>query len=104
MQVAGPSWAQQRGDLQQPMSPMYPEEYDRWSTFSQSPSPSPLVTDSLGQEIEYAAHAAHAAAVSQQQQQQQHAGTGESKRDKRRREMVDRVQRLHEDTVARRDR
>ncbi|GAA5922349.1 hypothetical protein JCM1841_003078 [Sporobolomyces salmonicolor] len=32
------------------------------------------------------------------------ANPQESKRDKRRREMVDRVQRLHEDTVARRDR
>ncbi|GAA5922742.1 Sds3p [Sporobolomyces koalae] len=70
----------------EPMSPMYPEEYDQ-----------------------YAAHAAHAAAVSQQQQAVSAAGAGaapvgESKRDKRRREMTDRVQRLHEDTVARRDR
>ncbi|GAA5899444.1 Sds3p [Sporobolomyces salmoneus] len=72
------------------MSPMYPEEYDQ-----------------------YAAHAAHAAAVSHQHQHQHQqqatvssgtGGGGESKRDKRRREMTDRVQRLHEDTVARRDR
>ncbi|GAA5957448.1 hypothetical protein JCM3765_001143 [Sporobolomyces pararoseus] len=74
------------------MSPMgYPEEYDQ-----------------------YAAHAAHAVAVSHHQQQQQQSSQasgggggvvpGESKRDKRRREMTDRVQRLHEDTVARRDR
>ncbi|GAA6023696.1 hypothetical protein JCM11491_005276 [Sporobolomyces phaffii] len=80
-----PGWSRHS----EPMSPMYPEDYEQ-----------------------YAAHAAHAAAISQQQQHQSqgaatgqgNATVGESKRDKRRREMTDRVQRLHEDTVARRDR